>query len=601
MIDFLKKNIFIIALSSITLFIGFLTFLTFIDRSFIELNQQNLQYLLILNIFLLFILFIFIFIEIKRSIKNDIDKDGLSSNKKYITYFSLFTLIPSILISIFSLFLFSFALEKYFDKKVTTVVNNSYKLAKSYVEEVRNKIEADIILIAFDTNKSSNFLNDNLNEYLRFLRTQKLIRDVDAIHIIDENKNLLFSSEEIKNYIPPVDKALNLVLEDDRPLKIINAPENISAAIMRLQNFKNRFLYVIKYLDKDISNYLSESQEAINFYYTVEEKSSGIKISFAIIYIIIVTLLLFISISIAIRFSSRFFRSINNLILASTSIGDGDLNAKVPEIKTDKDLEILNKNFNLMINRLKQQQEKLIINERHEAWESLARKLAHEIKNPLTPIQLTIDRIKTKYINKIDIQNQENFNENLKVIDNQIKQIENLVNEFSDFARMPKPILKENNVVKILEENIKLLNELDQSIKIEFKTNSDKILLICDKEQLSRVFLNLIKNSIESIQQRSEKKADFSKKILIEILNNNDHIKIKIIDNGIGFDEFKNNIKNILNPYFTTKKNGTGLGLSIVNKIINDHNGKIEFIPITDGAKIEIIFNLDVDRNINSR
>ena len=81
----------------------------------------------------------------------------LSSNKRYITYFSLFTLIPSILISIFSLFLFSFALEKYFDKKVTTVVNNSYELAKNYVQEVRNKIEADIILIAFDTNKSAKF------------------------------------------------------------------------------------------------------------------------------------------------------------------------------------------------------------------------------------------------------------------------------------------------------------------------------------------------------------------------------------------------------------------------------------------------------------
>ena len=130
MLEFLKKNIFIIILSSITLFIGFLTFLTFIDRSFIELNQNNLQYLLILNIFLLFLLFIFIFIEIKKSIKNDIDKDGFTSNKKYITYFSLFTLIPSILISIFSLFLFSFALEKYFDKKVTTVVNNSYELSK---------------------------------------------------------------------------------------------------------------------------------------------------------------------------------------------------------------------------------------------------------------------------------------------------------------------------------------------------------------------------------------------------------------------------------------------------------------------------------------
>ena len=165
MVEFLKKNIFIIILSSITLFLGFLTFLTFIDRSFIELNQNNLQNLLIVNILLLLSLFVLIFLEIKKSIRNDIDKDGLKSNKKYITYFSLFTLIPSILISIFSLFLFSFALEKYFDKKVTTVVNNSYELAKSYVEEVRNKIESDIILIAFDTNKSSKFLNDNKNEY----------------------------------------------------------------------------------------------------------------------------------------------------------------------------------------------------------------------------------------------------------------------------------------------------------------------------------------------------------------------------------------------------------------------------------------------------
>ncbi len=599
MLEFLKKNIFIIVLSTITLIVGFLTFLTFIDRGFIELNEKNLQYLLISNIFLLFLLFIFIFNEIKRSIKNDIDRDGLSSNKRYITYFSLFTLIPSILISVFSLFLFSFALEKYFDKKVTTVVNNSYELAKNYVQEVRDKIEADIILIAFDTNKSSKFLNDNLNEYLRFLRTQKLIRDVDAIHIIDKDKNVLFSSEPFEKYVPPVDRALNLVLNDDRPLKIVNAPANISAAIMRLQSFEDRFLYVIKYLDKNISNYLNESQEAINFYYNVEERSTGITISFAIIYIIIVTLLLFVSITIAIRFSSRFFRSINNLILASTAIGKGDLEVKVPEIKTDKDLEILNKNFNMMTDQLKNQQEKLIINERHEAWSNLARKLAHEIKNPLTPIQLTIDRIKDKYLSKIVETDQSNFKENLKIINNQIKQIENLVNEFSDFARMPKPILKDNDLIKILNENINLLKEIDKSIIINFKNDYGKILLHCDREQISRVFFNLIKNSIESIQQKADKNADFEKNIKIEILNNNDHIKVIIIDNGIGLDKI-NNVKDILNPYFTTKKNGTGLGLSIVNKIINDHEGKLLFFPITNGAKVEIIFRLNVSRNFNS-
>ncbi len=600
MFDFLRKNIFIIILFIITLLIGFLTFLTFIDKSFIELNQENLLYLLILNIFLLFCLFVFIFIEIKRSIKNDIDKDGLTSNKKYITYFSLFTLIPSVLISVFSLFLFSFALEKYFDKKVTTVVNNSYELAKSYVEEVRNKIESSIILTAFDTNKSAKFLNDNKKEYIRFLNTQKLIRDVDEIHIINQNKDLLFSTlENIKNYKPPVDKALNLVLDDDRPLKITNAPENISAAIMRLQSFEDRFIYIIKYLDKDISNYLTESQEAINFYYTVEEQSTGIKISFAFIYIIIVTLLLFISISIAIRFSSRFFRSINNLIIASTSIGKGNLDIKVPEVKTDKDLEVLNKNFNSMINRLKNQQEKLIINERYEAWGSLARKLAHEIKNPLTPIQLTIDRIKNKYSNHISNDDKDNFKDNLRIINTQIKQIEKLVNEFSDFARMPKPIFKENDLVKILSENIKLLSQIDQSIIITFN-DKRKILLNCDKEQMNRVFFNLIKNSVESILQKSEKNPNFKKKILIEILSNNDHIIIKLTDNGIGFDNIKNDINKILNPYYTTKKNGTGLGLAIVNKIVNDHNGELNFFQISEGAKIEIYFKKYGNRNSNS-
>ncbi len=591
MYDFIKKNIYLIFLFIITLSIGFLTFLTFIDKGFIELSDQNLQLLLIINIVLLTLLFVFIFFEIKKAIRNDIDKDGLKSNKKYITYFALFTFIPSLLISIFSLFLFSFALEKYFDKKVTTVVNNSYELAKNYVDEVRNKIQSEIVLVAFDVNKSKKFLNDNVNEYKRFLKTQKLIRGVDEIHIIDLNKKLLFSTlEDDAPYIPPLDQALNLVLDDDRPLKIINAFENRSAAIMRLQNFEDRFIYVVKYLDENISKYLTESQEAINFYYTVEEKSTGIKISFAIIYIIIVSLLLFISISIAIRFSSRFFRSINNLILASTSIGEGNLDIKVPEVKTDKDLEILNKNFNQMIKRLKDQQEKLIINERHEAWGSLARKLAHEIKNPLTPIQLTIDRLKNKYSSELNQKDKKNFSENLKVINNQIKQIEKLVNEFSDFARMPKPIFQNNDLILLINENIKLLNELDRTIQIDFIHNNNQLFFNGDKEQLSRVFLNLIKNSIESIQQKTEKVSNFNKNITIELNDFDSHISLVINDNGIGFKNLNNNIKEILNPYFTTKKEGTGLGLSIVNKIINDHNGNIEFISKPDGAIIKIIF-----------
>ena len=119
--EFIKKNIYLIILFIITLSIGFLTFLTFIDKGFIELTDRNLQILLILNIVLLIALFVFIFIEIKSAIKNDIDKDGLKSNKKYITYFALFTFIPSLLISIFSLFfkfLSIFKKEIFFSLKV---------------------------------------------------------------------------------------------------------------------------------------------------------------------------------------------------------------------------------------------------------------------------------------------------------------------------------------------------------------------------------------------------------------------------------------------------------------------------------------------------
>ena len=591
MINFIKKNLFITLIFITTLSLGFVTFLTFIDKSFIKLSDSNLQTLLIVNILLLLLFFITIFLEVKNSLKIDVDVSGSKSNIKYITFFALFTLIPSILISLFSLFLLSYALDKYLDKKVTTAVNNSYEIAKSYTEEVKAKTQSEIILIAYDLNKNASFLNSNINQFKIFLNTQKLIRGMDEVHIINTNGELYLTTlNKEQEYTPPLKQALEMIENDDRPLKIINVYENQSASIIKLTNYKDKYLYIVKYLDKKISNYLTESKDAVNFYYTVLNKQTGIKISFVLIYLVIVSLLLFLSISIAIRFSSRFFRSINNLIIASSSIGKGNLDIKVPVIKTDKDMEILNKNFNLMINQLKTQQEKLLITERHEAWENLARKLAHEIKNPLTPIQLTIDRLQNKYSEMISSDEKKNFNEYLKIIIKQIKQIENLVNEFSDFARMPKPILKNNNLVLIINENIKLLKELENSIEINFNHNKNEIIFNSDNEQLSRVFFNLIKNSIESIQEKCLDNTNFIKKIDIEINDKNDYIEFIIIDNGKGFGIITRNIKNILNPYFTTKEKGTGLGLAIVNKIINDHNGSIDFISIKNGAKIIIKF-----------
>ena len=587
MLAFIKRNLFITIIFILTLLVSFITFFTFIDRSFIELNEKNLQFVLFANIILLLIFFVLIFIDIKNSIKNNINVRGSIANRKYIISFGLFTLIPSLLIAVFSLFIFSFALEKYFDKKITTAVNNSYEIAKNYIDEKRNKIQSEIILIAFDLNKYSNIYKTDPNRFQSFLNTQNIIRDIDQLFLINSKGDLLLSANNSR-YVKIEEQAMNMVRDDNRPLKITNAQENKSAAVIRLQNFEDTYLYVVKKLDKNISNYLIESEEAINFYYTVENQSLGIRISFAIIYVSIITLLLFLSITIAIRFSSRFFVSINNLITASQKIGKGDLDIQVPELKADREMELLNKNFNSMIEKLKNQQNKLLSNERHEAWETVARKMAHEIKNPLTPIQLTIDNLNSKYLSELSGEKKEKFQNNLKTIVKQIKQIENLVNEFSDFARMPKPHIKNNDLIKIINDNINLLKKLDRNInyKINNKTGK-KVIFKFDNEQFNRLFLNLIKNAIESINENAKKTKKTLKNIDIEINQRRDYIIIYLNDTGEGFKN--KTTKDIIKPYYTTKEKGTGLGLSIVDKIINDHNGSIKFLNKKNGAKVQIV------------
>tara|TARA_B100000427_G_scaffold243380_1_gene206354 strand:+ start:589 stop:2034 length:1446 start_codon:yes stop_codon:yes gene_type:complete len=480
-------------------------------------------------------------------------------------------------------------LEKYFDNKITTAVNNSYEIARNYVDEKRNKIQSEIVLIAYDLNKYADLFKKNRKRFQSVLNAQRLVRDIDQLHLINDKGNLIQSSNN-SPYNKIEDRAMKMVINDDRPLKIINTFENKSAAVIKLQNYENTFLYVVKFLDKNISKYLIESEEAINFYYTVENQRFGIRISFAIIYIVLVTLLLFLSITIAIRFSSRFFISINNLISASEKIGKGNLDIKVPELKADKEMELLNKNFNSMIEKLKNQQEKLLTSERHEAWENVARKMAHEIKNPLTPIQLTIDNLNSKFLNEVESEKKANYQKNLQTILKQIKQIENLINEFSDFARMPKPLFKINNLNKVISENIELVNKLDPNIKIKLINHVSKdINLKFDYEQFNRLFFNLIKNSVESIQEKAIKDSKINQNIDIEIRQRRDYIIINILDTGIGFQNKKT--KDLIKPYFTTKEKGTGLGLSIVDKIISDHNGSIKFLNHKNGAKIQIIIS----------
>ena len=587
MIHTIKNIKWVIATSLVCLLLGVLTFFTFINQSFIELNNFNLQILLVADSALLILFFVFIFREIYRALKERRKgKLGSETSLKYIVFFSTTTLLPSILIAIFSLFLFNVVLQKYFEKQIKSVVNNSAEIAINYVNETRNSIEADILLMVLDINRKSGLYYDNPQSFLNVLIYQRLLRRLDEVHLLDSAGNIIMSNKRdvTLDFVPPPEEAFIISL-NGKPVRITDPDANRTSALVKLDNFIDTYLYIVKFMDPKIIAYLKQTNQAVSFYYSVQDRKTGIKITFGIIYVLIVSLLLFLSVIIAINFASRLTRPIVNLIGASEKISKGDLNAKVPKIETDKEFEKLNENFNSMIDKLKKQQDILLMSERHSAWENVARKLAHEIKNPLTPIQLSIDRIREKYLDKVGADNK-NFSNYLITMTKQIKDIEYLVTEFSDFARMPKPILKKINLNKIISQALNLYELSEPDIKFILSKIKTSNYIEADAEQLNRVFLNLIKNSIESIHEKRSKNVDFKGNINIDIKDDSDYIYVTIEDNGLGFDHV--NKSKMITPYFTTKKNGTGLGLAVVSKIISDHNSVILFNSIDSGAKVEI-------------
>ena len=588
MFKIIKNFNWIILSSFLCIFMGIVTFLTFINEGFIPLTDQNLQNLLIIDIFLLLIFFTLIFKNFYRFYyTGKKNKKGAQTNLKYISVFSLFTVIPSLIVAIFSLFIFNFGIQNYFDKQITKAVNNSFDVAKNYLEESKENVLSDVILMSVGLNRASVFYYSNPNRFKQIMRSEKILRKIDDVYLIDSLGNILLSDARdiTEELVIPADNDYNQALEG-KPVFITDSLDNKTTVMTKLNSLVDTYLYISRNIDPEILRYLNETEQSVNFYYSVENSQTGIKVTFAIIYIIVVTLLLFLSTSIAITFASRLTKPIINLIWASDSISKGALDVKVPEVETDEEFKQLNQNFNQMIERLKEQQDKLLVTERYEAWESVARKLAHEIKNPLTPIQLSIDSLREKYKDKLTSEGKD-FEKYLETINRQIKDIEKLVNEFSNFARMPRPILKKVDIIKLISKSLDFIKLTSKnSINLINKTNNRFI--NGDEAQLNRVFINLIKNSEESFLEKLQKEPNFKGNIDIEIDDNNDYTVIKITDNGTGITD----TKKAMTPYYTTKKTGTGLGLPIVTKIINEHSGNFSVKNHKGKSGAQIIITL---------
>lgn len=215
------------------------------------------------------------------------------------------------------------------------------------------------------------------------------------------------------------------------------------------------------------------------------------------------------------------------------------------------------------------------------AWSDVARRVAHEIKNPLTPIHLAAERIKRKYAKEIH-SSPEIFLECIDTIIRQVTYIGNMVSEFSSFARMPISVMKPQNLITIVQHVVSLQKNVSSS-SIELKVNiPDKaVMVLCDEQQVSQALLNIIKNSMESILEEvsTEKKKG---KISVILTVSEKKAILMVEDNGPGFP--KDLQDNLMDPYVTTRPHGTGLGLSIVKRIMEDHQGKFILANREKGA-----------------
>lgn len=218
--------------------------------------------------------------------------------------------------------------------------------------------------------------------------------------------------------------------------------------------------------------------------------------------------------------------------------------------------------------------------QRNEAWSEVARRLAHEIKNPLTPIQLSAERIDHKFSKKLDKNDKEVLREITKTIVNQVDAIKNMVNEFTEYSRSPILNKEEINIIDLLNDLVILYEKDDLIIIKQYKIKALNI--NCDATKIRQVFVNLIQNAYEA------KRPNQHCEIKIKIITKKQTITIQFIDDGVGLIEDID----IFQPYATTKKTGTGLGLAVAKKIIEEHNGVIliENNKVR-GVKAEIIFN----------
>jgi two-component system nitrogen regulation sensor histidine kinase NtrY len=227
-----------------------------------------------------------------------------------------------------------------------------------------------------------------------------------------------------------------------------------------------------------------------------------------------------------------------------------------------------------------------LLDQRQAAWSDVAQRIAHEIKNPLTPIQLATERLKRRYRKQI-AEDPELFEELTATIIRQVGELRKMVDEFSSFARLPKPVFRHEDAVDLVRQALFLQEVAHPEIDYRFAADDEIEGIKCDRHQFGQAMTNVLKNAAEAIEaRRRDAPVDYRGRITVGVSGDTRQLTIAVTDNGIGLPQGG---ERIMEPYVTTRDKGTGLGLAIVKKIVEEHGGELSFFPEDGGGTRAIL------------
>ncbi|MBY6200260.1 PAS domain-containing sensor histidine kinase [Maritalea mobilis] len=625
--------------------------------------------------------------------------------------FAIVALVPTILVAVFATITVNMGLEGWFSDRVSTALGNSVDAAEAYQQEHFDDLEQDTRALAAFLNvnrRASPLITDGELRQVLSQGQGQIQRGLREAFVIDGGGEIRARGERsyFFDYERPSDADLDLA-EGGELVLIEDRTQNEFRALVRLQAFPDRYLYVSREVDGEIIALLDETQQTVQLYRQLEADRGRVLFEFGLLYLGFAIIMILAAVWLGLWFAERLSRPVGRLASAAQQVGQGDLDVRVIEETSDDEIAMLGRLFNQMTRQLKGQrdtlieqnaatearrrlfdsvlgsvtagviglndegridfmnrsairllalveqrdnglslqaavpefaalferlqtrlaetvqeeikltrrgkQESLLVRmatrrnaegqlegyvvafddvtqlvsaQRMAAWGDVARRIAHEIKNPLTPIQLSAERINRKFSKGLDEDDAAKLEQMTEVIVRQTNDLRRIVDEFSKFARMPEPETRVEDVADLLRESVTLQRAGQPEVRFEVDIPDAPVMAELDATMIGQAFTNLMKNGGEAIESLQEKGAPEGHvpELRIALATTDETVVITIADNGIGLPPDR---AKLFEPYVTTREKGTGLGLPIVKKIVEEHGGTLELVdaePFAEGA-----------------